>query len=123
MEQPGSPAGDRGFILHAAERTHGGRTEIHLVGRLDTGETFAVVDRTTVPGFFVRAAEETAAQAVRDRAVPEGRLVPSERLTMDGAPVLRVEAPSVSASQRLRDALHREASAPTRRTSSPPCSS
>jgi len=103
-----SPAGDRGFILHAAERTLGGRTEIHLVGRLDTGETFAVVDRRTVPGFFLRAADEGPAQAIREREVPEGRLVPSDRVTMDGAAVLRVEVPTVSASQRLRDALHRD---------------
>ncbi|HUJ73402.1 MAG TPA: hypothetical protein VL359_01030, partial [bacterium] len=69
-----SGTADRGFILHAAERTHDGRTEIHLVGRLDSGETFAVVDRKTVPVFFVRAADESAVQSIRDHDLPDGRL-------------------------------------------------
>ena len=99
---------DRGFILHASERTHGGRTEVHLVGRLASGETFAVVDRRVAPTFFVRAADEGPAQSIRDRDGSEARLVASDRRTMDGAPVLGVEAPTVAASQRLRDALHRE---------------
>jgi DNA polymerase II len=99
---------ERGFILQAAERTHGGRTEVHLVGRLETGETFAVVDRRAAPTFFIRAADEEPARSIRDREVPEGQLAASDRRTMDGAPVLRVEAPSVSSSQRLRDALHRD---------------
>ena len=115
MAQPGavqSPevqAGDdRGFILHAAERTHGGRAEVHLVGRLETGETFAVVDRRVAPAFWLRADDEGPAQSIRDRDGSAARFVASDRRTMDGARVLRVEAPTVSASQRLRDALHRE---------------
>jgi DNA polymerase-2 len=100
--------GDRGFILQAAERTHGGRTEVHLVGRLETGETFAVVDRRVAPTFFVRAADEGPAQSIRERDGSEARLVSSARRTMDGASVLGVEAPTVAAAQRLRDALHRE---------------
>jgi len=107
-EGAAQPGEDRGFILHASERTHGGRTEVHLVGRLETGETFAVVDRRVAPTFFVRAADEGPAQAIRDRDVSEARLLTSARRTMDGAPVLGVEAPTVAASQRLRDALHRE---------------
>ena len=51
-----SRAVDRGFILHAAERTHAGRTEVHFVGRLEDGGTFAVVERRVIPFFYVRAA-------------------------------------------------------------------
>ncbi len=100
---------DRGFILQPTERTHAGRTEVHLVGRLENGETFAVIDRRTPPCFFVRLTDDEPARAV---IAKEGLSVlpfASDRRTMDGAPVLRVESPTVSASQRLRDALHREA--------------
>jgi DNA polymerase-2 len=102
------PAGDRGFILHAAERTHAGRTEVHLVGRLQNGETFAVVDRRIAPCFYVRVSDEEPARGVMAREGSETPAAPSDRRTMDGEPVLRVESPTVAASQRLRDALHRE---------------
>ena len=100
--------GDLGFILQAGERTRAGRTEIHLVGRLQGGETFAVIERRLAPCFFVRVSDEERAGSVAAREGSESRLAPSDRRTMDGEPVLRVESPTVSTSQRLRDALHRE---------------
>jgi DNA polymerase II len=92
---------DTGFILHATERAHAGRTEIHLVGRLSTGETFAVVERRWAPFFFIREADAEQAQSIG------ARVSASDRTTMDGAPVKRVEAPTANARQRLCDALHR----------------
>jgi len=99
---------DTGFILHAAERTHAGRTEVHLVGRLENGETFAVVERRITPFFYVRAADETQVRAVFERERPAADVIASHKKTMDGAPVIRLEMPSTAASQRLRDSLHRE---------------
>jgi DNA polymerase-2 len=106
---------DTGFILHAAERTNAGRTEVQLVGRLENGETFAIVERRVTPFFYVRAADEAPARAVieRESAGSGGTrasadVIASEKRTMDGASVLRLEIPSTSGSQRLRDALHRE---------------
>jgi len=92
---------DTGFILHATERTHAGKTEIHLIGRLSTGQTFAVVERRVMPFFFVRAVDAEAAESLG------ARMVVSDRTTMDGAPVKRVETSTTSARQRLCDALHR----------------
>jgi DNA polymerase-2 len=99
---------DKGFILQAVERTHAGKTEVHLVGRMESGETFAVVERRTPPFFYVRASDETAARGVCEQERPAPGVIASDRRTMDGAPVLRLEVVTTSASQRLRDALHRE---------------
>jgi DNA polymerase-2 len=96
---------DTGFILHAAERTRAGRTEVHLVGRLTGGGTFAVVERRWSPFFFVRQADETQARPAASAA--GAHVLPSDRRTMDGGQLLRVESLTTAASQRLRDALHR----------------
>jgi len=98
---------DHGFIVHAAERTRGGRTEIHLLGRLDSGETFAVLERRYSPFFYVRTEDESQARMVTGEASPGSTLSFSDRLTMDGGQVLRFESAENSGSQRLRDALHR----------------
>jgi DNA polymerase-2 len=99
---------EKGFIVHASERTHAGRTEVHLVGRLDSGETFAVVERRVTPFFSVRAADETRARVIAERDRPPAEIILSDRRTMDGAPVIRIETRTSSGSRRLRDALHRE---------------
>ena len=99
---------DRGFILHAVDRTHAGKTEVHLVGRLAGGETFAVVERRVTPFFYVRAHDETKARAVSGLGRAAAEVIASDRRTMDGTPVIRVEIPTTSGIRRLRDALHRE---------------
>jgi DNA polymerase II len=91
---------DTGYIVHPTEHTRAGRTEIHLLGRLSGGETFAVIERRRRPFFYVRQADEERARA----AGAAGRA--AGKTTMDGAPVLLVESPTTAASQRLRDALH-----------------
>ena len=99
---------DTGFILHAAERTRSGRTEVHFVGRLENGETFAIVERRVTPFFYVRAADEPKVSEILEREKTEARVIVTNRRTMDGAPVIRLETPTTAASQRLRDALHRD---------------
>jgi DNA polymerase-2 len=91
---------DAGFIVHATERTRSGRTEIHLFGRLANGDTFAVIERRRLPSFFVRESDEQAARG----AVA---LFPTDRTTMDGERVLRVETRTSSQAQKIRDELHR----------------
>jgi DNA polymerase-2 len=96
---------DTGFILHASERTHAGRTELHLIGRLESGGTFAVIERRIAPFFWIRAADESEA-----RSLGVGRsgstLRESDRRTMDGAPVMKIEIPTTAAARRLMDLLH-----------------
>jgi DNA polymerase-2 len=99
---------EKGFILHSVERAHAGRTEIHMVGRLETGETFAIVERRVTPFFYVRAADETRARAIFEPGQTKVDIIASDRRTMDGAAVIRLEASTTSASQRVRDLLHRE---------------
>ncbi|MGA2977246.1 MAG: DNA polymerase II [Spirochaetia bacterium] len=98
---------DKGFILHATERTHAGRTELHIVGRLETGETFAIVERRWMPFFYIRGADEAQTRLIAAGPAAAG-IIASDRRTMDGDGVLRVESPTTPASQRLRDALHQQ---------------
>ena len=78
------------------------------MGRMDNGETFAVIERRRIPFFYVRASDETPARDICERERPAADVIASDRRTMDGAPVLRLETATTSASQKLRDALHRE---------------
>ena len=98
---------DKGFIVHAKEQTRAGQTEIHLFGRLESGETFAVVEKRWKPFFHARAED---AASVRGLAEQEGagiNIQESFRHSMDGAPLLRIELPGSAALQRFRDSLHR----------------
>ncbi len=97
---------DRGFVLHATERTHGGRTEINLFGRLESGETFAVVERRMSPFFHVRADDEAQARALASAARGSAALRPGGVTAMDGAALVRIECPTTAGAQALRDALH-----------------
>jgi DNA polymerase II len=97
---------DRGFILHAAERTHAGRTELHLVGRLESGETFAVVERRIAPFYWIRVADEAQARSL-GAGTSDSALRDSERTTMDGAPVAKIEFPTTAEGRRMTDLLHR----------------
>ncbi len=96
---------DTGFILHATERTHAGRTELHLVGKLESGETFAIVERRCAPFFWIRASDETQARSL-GAGPPGSTLLESGRRTMDGAPVMKIELPTTTAARRLMDLLH-----------------
>ncbi len=98
---------DRGFIVQASERTVGGRTEIDLFGRLETGETFVVVERRRRPHFHVRETDLAAAREVLANYTMDYSLTSDERRTMDGEQAIRVELASTASAQKLRDAIHR----------------
>jgi DNA polymerase-2 len=100
-------SGDKGFIVQAAERTVGGRTEIDLFGRLETGETFAVVERRRRPHFHVRETDLAAARDLLANYTMDYSLASDGRRTMDGERAVRVELASTGSAQRLRDAIHR----------------
>jgi DNA polymerase II len=95
---------EQGFILQGAERSRSGHTELHYIGRLGTGETFAVVERREVPRFHIRESDVDQARALlaAERAV---RFTTVDMRTMDGAPVARVEV-GAGAVPRDRDILH-----------------
>lgn len=92
----------RGFILQPTYRIEGGRPVVHLYGRLERGGTFLVRDRRQVPSFYVRTRDREAARAIGVPWIHE-----TERRTLAGEPVDRVEVPRPSNAPPLRDRLHR----------------
>ncbi len=90
----------RGFILQPTYRIESGRPVVHLFGRLETGETFLVRDDRLVPHFYVAAND-----VERARELGAKTLVASERVTMDGQPVARVEVRIPQDTPALRERL------------------
>lgn len=91
----------RGYLLHVFQLRRSGKTVICGVGRLETGETFALMDDRFVPEFFVRTDDldslRTHARGF-DVTTQETSLT-----TMDGAPVARVSCPHVTVLRKLAD--------------------
>ena len=81
----------RGFLLHVFHRNRGAKTILYGVGRLETGETFALAESRRQPTFFVRSSEADDVRAVSLRSGAD--LTPSQLTTMDGEPVERVAVP------------------------------
>lgn len=104
----------RGFILQPTYRIDRGRAVVHLYGRLETGESFLVRDGRSTPYFFTRSdhredvLEILAAGAPRTSTRPRlPRLVASDRLTLAGEAVDRLELVRPSDAPPLRDRIHR----------------
>ena len=90
----------RGFILQPSYRIEAGRPVVHLWGLLESGESFLVRDHRLTPHFYVRAADREL--AARLGATPLAR---SERRTLGGEAVLRVEVPTPPDTPPLRNRL------------------
>ncbi|AUX45304.1 DNA polymerase II [Sorangium cellulosum] len=78
---------DRGFILTPTTRIVAGCPEVHLHAVMEDGEPALVIEDRFRPYFFVRARDEDAA-----RRVAGGRVAAEALTTLDGEPVLRVDA-------------------------------
>ncbi|MCP4656256.1 MAG: DNA polymerase II, partial [bacterium] len=89
----------RGFILEPSYRIERRRPVVHLYGRLETGDSFLVRDDREVPHFYVADADAPRAAALG------ARVQPSERVTMAGEPVARVEVGIPSDTPPLRERL------------------
>ena len=93
-----------GFILHSYARTKKGRTALYLLGRLQDGSTFAIIENRYQPNFYIRESDCPAVeQAVNSLAAAELR--PSQLRTMDGEICLQVCASTQEVKRRIRDAL------------------
>ncbi len=90
----------RGFILQPTYRIESGRPVVHLFGRLETGETFLVRDNRQIPHFYIPASEEFQARKLGAKSI-----VASDRTTMDGEPVKRVEVRVPPDTPPLRERL------------------
>lgn len=92
---------ERGFLLQATYRLLAGRPVVHLYGRLESGKPFLVLDRRERPCFFVREID-----ADRARQLDAAPLLPADRITFAGEPVVRVEVPLPAAVIPLWDRLN-----------------
>src|SRR5262245_56870691 len=90
----------RGFILQPSYRVEGESPVVHLYGRLEDGRTFLVRDTRQAPHFYVRAADAERARPMRAKP-----LSPTDRLTLEGEPVVRVEVATPADAPRLRQRL------------------
>lgn len=93
----------RGFLLEVYCRQGRRGTLVYGVGRLETGETFGIIDDRWQPAFYVRTAESSRAGPLVNRV--DAELKPCGRTTMDGEPVQRVTARSIGTLRNLAEAL------------------
>ena len=71
-----------GYIVHPTWYMRDGISEIHLFGRLNTGETFLIVDSREKPGFYVRVSDFVRARQIASRFGVAWH--PSSKRTLDG---------------------------------------
>jgi DNA polymerase-2 len=90
----------RGFILQPTYRIESGTPVVHLYGRLEDGRAFLVRDGRLVPRFYVEGKD-----AARAREKGARRQVASDRVTLLGRPVVRIEVQEPSDTPPLRDRL------------------
>lgn len=93
----------RGFVLHVFHRTSAGYTNVHVIGKLESGETFEITDNSMRPHFFVRS---TDAERCRDKALAHnGSISDAGLTTMDQAAVSRIDLPRTSEQRQLAESL------------------
>ncbi len=90
----------RGFILQPTYRIEEGHPIVHLYGVLETGGPFLIRDDRQVPHFYIESEDESRAHDLGAR-----RMESSDRRTMEGRPVVRVNVPRPSDTPRLRGRL------------------
>ena len=93
----------RGFVLQPTYHIERNRPVIHLYGRLETGESFLIRDDREIPHFYIESSD-----AERANALARFDLAPSQRRTLAGKPVARVNLRLPSDTPPLRDHLVRQ---------------
>ncbi|NOZ23500.1 MAG: DNA polymerase II, partial [Planctomycetes bacterium] len=93
----------RAFLLHLYHREHRGKTTIYAIGKLESGETFGLVDDRDRPAFFVRASDQVETQK-HTSSFPVA-LEDSTWTTMDGEPVVKVSCDRTSVLRKFADLL------------------
>ena len=95
-------ASAEGFVLQPTYRIESGRAVVHLYGRLRNGSPFLLRDDRCRPHFYI---ESRCVEAARKHGA--SRILDSDRKTMKGIPVSRLEVPIPSATPALRNRLTR----------------
>lgn len=83
----------RAFLLHVFHRHQKGKYVICVIGKLESGETFAYTDSRHPPVFYIRESDRGATYGMGN--VNPMQVADSLMRTMDGEPVLRIESPSI----------------------------
>ena len=96
----------RGFILQTSYRAHtapdGERVPVvHVYGRLEDGATFLIRDHRPRPHFYIKASD---AQRAASLHIPTPE--PTDQRTIEGEPVLRLQAQIPGDVPAVRDRLH-----------------
>lgn len=102
---PEADSTERGFLLHTFHRSSGNATTFFGVGRLESGQTFAIADSRQLPAFYLRTSELARA---RPFCLGAGATIDEHTglTTMDGEAVVRVGLRKVHQVRRLADGLH-----------------
>jgi DNA polymerase-2 len=95
---------ERGFLLHTFHRNQGDGTTLFGVGRLESGQTFALADSRQKPAFYLRASELARA---RPFCLGAGAELEQDTglTTMDGEAVVRVALRKAYQLRRLAEGL------------------
>ena len=99
-------AAERGFLLHVFHRLYKGRDVLYAVGKLESGETFGLMDTRLRPFCYCRVSDR---EGVERRVGEHGaELIDGDLATVDGERVLRVECSRVGALRRLAQQLEQD---------------
>ena len=99
-------AAERGFLLHVFHRPYKGRDVLYAVGKLESGETFGLMDTRLRPFCYCRVSDR---EGVERRVGEHGvELIDGDLATVDGERVLRVECSRVGALRRLAQQLEQD---------------
>lgn len=88
------------FLVDVFHKTLNGRSVIYAIGKLETGETFALLDEFRRPHFFIRKDDQVQFQSLA--AKQRYQVAATENRTMDQSSVLEISASTVHSLNRLR---------------------
>lgn len=78
----------KGYILHCFSRYHEGKCLLFIIGRLESGQTFGIVEDRFKPFFYIRASEQhRAAKTLAKWSISPTQ---SQRKSMDGECLLKL---------------------------------
>ncbi|RZA10598.1 MAG: hypothetical protein EOP10_34495, partial [Proteobacteria bacterium] len=91
------------FLVDIFQGPYRGKTAIFASGRLESGESFGLIDDRLRPAFYIRRSDLEAVQALN--CAREAAFEETEWSTLDGEPVIRMSLDHARALRRLNDEL------------------
>ncbi len=94
-----SPETESGFLLHTFHRTRNNRTTVYGIGKLSTGDTFGLVDQRFRPRCYLY--ESSLSQVGNILTAPHLTWKSSDRLSMDGQPMIEIRTNTIDQLKQL----------------------